>query len=84
MKVFKLRNKLIGEYHCGGYTPCWGFGGKSYDKRGPLVAIVSRWKWCRENQSWANYYPQTEDLEIVEFELIETEGVVYQAVDLIK
>ena len=97
MKVYKLRNKVTGEYHRGGSEPLWGKQGKSYNSRDSLTTFINQWdkahktalKAKEEGASWntdwyINYYPTPDMLEVVEFYITETECVVYQGTELVK
>lgn len=96
IKIYKLRNKLTGEYHGGGNTPSWGGRGKSYDSRAPLTSLIGLWKRCYKQAAshkewrpnWIEWqmkrYPLPENLEVVEYILREEECNVYQGTELVK
>lgn len=67
MKIYKIRNKITGEFSTGGVWPMWHKTGKIYKSESAAISAI-RTDWNIKSKS---FYKRN-ITEIVEFNLVET------------
>jgi len=71
MKVFKIRNKLTGQFSSGGLYPCWENNGRVYTSKPAALTIVHR--VLNRNGCWRDGFIKNGECiaELVEYGYVE-------------